>query len=53
MPKIIKIKCNGPNKCINEIDLEAVVNGDNVNIYRVVISTAQPRSTYNTMMLHR
>ncbi len=22
MPKIIKIKCNGPNKCINEIDLE-------------------------------
>ncbi len=22
MPKTIKIKCNGPNKCINEIDLE-------------------------------
>ena len=22
MPKIIKIKCNGPNKCINEIDLD-------------------------------
>ena len=21
MPKIIKIKCNGPNKCINEIDI--------------------------------
>ena len=22
MPKIIKIKCNGPNKCINEIELD-------------------------------
>lgn len=43
MPKIIKIKCNGPNKCINEINLEAVVKGDKVDVYKVAISTAQPR----------
>ncbi|MHC4559365.1 MAG: hypothetical protein ACYS80_18895 [Planctomycetota bacterium] len=43
MPKIIKNKCNGPNRCINEIDLEAVVNSGKVDVYRVAISTSQPR----------
>lgn len=28
MTKIIKICCNGPNKCVNEVDLEKVVKKD-------------------------
>jgi len=36
MPKIIKVKCNGPNHCVNEVDLEQVVDGGNVNAFRII-----------------
>ncbi len=40
MPKIIKVRCNGPNKCINEVDLEALIEDDEVTIYRLATTPA-------------
>ncbi len=40
MPKIIKGRCNGPNKCINEVDLEVLIEEDEVTIYRIVTTPA-------------
>ncbi len=33
MTTMIKIKCNGPGKCVNEIDLEKTL-GDRVSAYK-------------------
>ncbi len=33
MTTIMKIKCNGPGKCVNEIDLDKEL-GDRVSIYK-------------------
>ncbi len=41
MTKIVKVKCNGPNHCVNEVDLEKVVHGGTVSIYKSI--TARPK----------
>ena len=38
MTTIIKITCNGPGKCVNEIDLEKTL-GDRVSAYKVIKSS--------------
>ncbi len=38
MTTIIKIKCNGPGKCVNEIDLEKTL-GDRVSAYKGIKSS--------------
>ena len=40
MPKIIKVRCNGPNKCINEVDLEVLIENGEVTIYRLATTPA-------------
>ena len=35
MPKIIKVRCNGPNKCINEVDLKALIKDEDAYVYRM------------------
>jgi len=37
MTTIIKIKCNGPGKCVNEIDLEKTL-GNRVSAYKGIKS---------------
>ena len=34
MPKIIKIRCNGPGKHINEVDLDKALRKDTPTIYK-------------------
>ena len=36
MPKIIKIRCNGPGKHINEVDLDKALHKDSFTIYKSV-----------------
>ena len=43
MPKIIKVKCNGPNHCVNEVDLEKVVNDGTVRGYRGPTASPRPK----------
>jgi hypothetical protein len=48
MPRIIKVRCNGPGKHENEIDLDDLP-GDDVVMYRTTISpppNRQPRNRY-------
>lgn len=36
MAKIIKVRCNGPGRHINEIDVEALITAGRVTVYRVI-----------------
>jgi len=41
MATTIKVRCNGPNKCVNEVDLEELIDDGEVTVYRVIMSLRQ------------
>ena len=43
MGTTLKVRCNGPGRHINEIDIETLIESDRVTVYRMVGTGRRPR----------